>query len=65
MLRLVAHDAGTDWIDGWLGVLDARARPPAGTITAAGRSWPAPSEGWSQLTLGDRLPAEARTVWTQ
>ena len=65
MLRLVAHDAGTDWIDAWLGVLDSRTQPPAGTIVAGGRNWPAPSERWVQLTAGDRLPAQARTVWTQ
>jgi hypothetical protein len=65
MLRLVAHEAGTDWITAWLGVLDSTARPPAGTLTVRGRSVAVPADGWHGLTVDRELPAQARTVWTQ
>jgi hypothetical protein len=67
MFRLVAHGAGTDWIDVWLGVLDSTVRPAAGSVGVRGKAAPVPvpAEAWTQLTIDDELPAEERTVWVQ
>ena len=64
-LVLVPQHVTTTSAKIWCGIFGSVNQPPNGSVQSGAHTWPLPATAWQVVDVAGRLPADARTIWTQ